>query len=148
MPYGTVSDMNAYLAMTGRSIPEAQQAFALEAGSMYIDTVYWDEFCGSPANEDGAAFPRAGSALVPTRVQRAAYEAAYLWSQDATSLSGGGTASGQVTREKVDVIEVSYATYSGDYIAGVTPKYSVIDGLLKPYICKPTEGTGGYAFVV
>ena len=148
MPYGTVSDMNAYLALTGRSIDVAQQAFALEAGSMYIDTVYWDEFCGNPASDE-SAFPREGQDTVPVRVERAAYEAAYLWSQDPASLSGGGTAGGQVIREKVDVIEVAYASPTGDYLDGVTPRYSIIDGLLRPYICKtPEGGVGGWAFVV
>lgn len=146
--YGTPEGLEQYAEDTGRTIPAgANLDAALYNASLYIDGLYWDDFCGEPASMD-AAFPRAGSSTVPTRVINATYEAALLWLADTGSLSVGGSAGGQVVREKVDVIEVQYAAPSGDFITDGTPRYSVIEGLLRPLLCRLPDGVGGGAFVV
>lgn len=149
MPYGTVVGLEQYAIDTGRTLPpDANLTAALYNASLYIDGVYWDDFCGEAATDD-AAFPRKGSTEVPQRVINAAYEAAIQWILDPASLSGSGTAGGQVIREKVDVIEVQYASPSGDWsISDGIPRFSVIEGLLKPYLCILPDGVGGGAFVV
>lgn len=150
MPYGTVAGLEAYAVMTGRVIPpDANLTAALYHASMYIDGTYWDDFCGVPATDD-AAFPRKGSTTVPERVINATYEAALMWIADNDSLSFSGSQGGQVIREKVDVIEVQYAAPQdgGDVIVDGTPRFSVIEGLLKPLLCRLPDGVGGYAFVV
>lgn len=146
--YGTPEGLEAYAAMSGRTLPaDANLEAALYNASLYIDGLYWDDFCGKPASMD-AAFPREGSTVVPQRIINATYEAALLWLADAGSLSVGGSAGGQVIREKVDVIEVQYASPTGDFIESGTPRYSVIEGLLRPLLCRLPDGVGGGAFVV
>lgn len=150
MPYGDVSGLEQYALDTGRTLPSgANLTAALYNASMYIDGTYWDDFCGEPATDD-AAFPRKGQSSVPQRVINATYEAAIQWLGDKGSLTLGGSAGGQVIREKVDgAVEVAYAAPSGDFLADGTPLYSAIEGLLKPLLCRPVEGgSGGYAFVV
>lgn len=149
MTYGTPQGLQDYATATGREIPaDANLDAALYVASMYIDGTYWGDFCGEPASPD-AAFPRKGETTVPQRVINAAYEAALLWISDNASLSASGSAGGQVIREKVDVIEVAYAAPQGEWSIGDSaPKFTVIDGLLKPYICVTPDGFGGFAFVV
>lgn len=150
MSYGTVAGLQAYADLTGRDIPSgANLDAALYHASMYIDGTYWNDFCGEAATDD-AAFPREGSTTVPERVVNATYEAALLWLSDSSSLSFGGSQGGQVVREKVDVIEVQYAApeAGGDVIVNGTPRFSVIEGLLAPLLCRLPDGMGGYAFVV
>lgn len=149
MTYGTTQGLEDYATATGRTIPVgANLDAALYVASMYIDGTYWNDFCGEPATDD-AAFPRKGQTDVPQRVINATYEAALMWLNDPASLSFSGSAGGQVVKEKVDVIEVQYAAPQGDWsVANGTPKFSVIDGLLQPYICTLPDGFGGFAFVV
>lgn len=149
MTYGTVQGLKDYALATGRTIPvDANLEAALYNASMYIDGTYWDELCGKPASPD-AAFPREGQTDVPLRVIHATYEAALAWIADTGSLSFSGSAGGQVVREKVDVIEVAYASPTGDWsVDKGAPRFSVIEGLLRPYICKVGDGVGGWAFVV
>lgn len=149
MTYGTTQGLQDYADATGRTIPvDANLDAALYNASLYIDGTYWDDFCGEPASPD-AAFPRKGQTDIPQRVINATYEAALAWIANPASLSASGTAGGQVVREKVDVIEVAYAAPTGDWsIDNGTPRFSVIEGLLKPYLCTLPDGFGGYAFVV
>lgn len=150
MTYGTTQELQDYATATGRTIPvDANLDAALYVASMYIDGTYWDDFCGEPAT-DAAAFPRKGQTDVPQRVINATYEAALMWLNDPASLSFSGSAGGQVVKEKVDVIEVQYAAPQdgGDVVVDGTPRFSVIEGLLKPLLCRLPDGRGGYAFVV
>lgn len=149
MTYGTASGLEAYATETGRITPAGTNLeAALYVASMYIDGTYWGDFCGEAATSD-AAFPRKGSDTVPMRVEQATYEAALMWIADSGSLSFTGSQGGQVIKEKVDVIEVAYAAPTGDWsVDNGTPRFSVIEGLLKPYLCVLPDGVGGFAFVV
>lgn len=150
MPYGTVAGLEAYAALTGREIPTgANLTAALYIASQYIDGTYWDDFCGEAASPD-AAFPRKDSTDIPERVINATYEAALAWLADPNSLSFSGSTGGQVVKEKVDVIEVQYAApvAGGDVVIDGVPRFSVIEGLLRPYLCRLPDGVGGMAFVV
>lgn len=150
MPYGTVEGLEAYAALTGRTItPGANLEAALYNASLYIDGTYWEDFCGEPAGPD-AAFPRKGQTDIPERLVNAAYEAALMWINDNGALSFSGSQGGQVIKEKVDVIEVQYASpqAGGDVVVDGTPRFSVIEGLLRPLLCRLPDGVGGRAFVV
>lgn len=150
MPYGTTQGLEDYATLTGRVIPsDANLDAALYNASLYIDGTYWDDFCGEAATDD-AAFPRKGSTTVPQRVIDATYEAALMWIADPASLSFSGSQGGQVVKEKVDVIEVQYAApqVGGDVVIDGTPRFSVIEGLLRPFLCRLPDGVGGGAFVV
>lgn len=147
MAYGTNTSLAAYLALTGRTLT-GDADFARQAGSLYIDGAYCDRFKSTPLTED-AEFPRVYFNPTPVRVERAAYEAAYLWGLDNTSLSVSVSGNAVVKREKVEgAVEVEYFENTETVgVNGALPKFSVIEGLLSRYIRKE----GGYfpsAFVV
>ena len=148
MAYGTNTALTAYLALTGRTLTgDADQA--RQAGSLYIDATYAHRF-KSTALSFVAEFPRFDYDPTPERVEFAAYEAAYLWGLDNNALSVTASASGVVKREKVEgAVEVEYFenTTKDGTVTDATPRFSVIEGLLYPFIRKE----GGYfpsAFVV
>lgn len=106
--YGTDAGMIGYLAMTGRVLPVgAVPAQARAMGTIYVDS-FEDMFRGSALSDENS-FPRDLWPVVPVRVEQAAYEAGYAWSSGVEIMGSGGTAGGQVIREKVDVLEVQYA---------------------------------------
>ena len=148
MAYGSNSDLTDYLALTGRVLT-GDPDHARQAASLYIDAAYASRFKSVPLSLD-AEFPRETYDPTPVKVEQAAYEAAYLWGLDNNSLSASASTSGVVKREKVEgAVEVEYFENMTDdsAIASSMPKYSVIEGLLHPFIRKE----GGYfptAFVV
>lgn len=106
--YGTDQGLIAYLGMTGRSLcPGTVPAVARHYGTLYVDS-FEDCFRGTALTDENS-FPRNLWPVVPVNVEYASYEAAYAWCNGVEIFGGGGTAGGQVTRERVDVIEVSYA---------------------------------------
>lgn len=108
MAYGDDAAMIAYLASTGRTLPgDAVPDVLRDTGGLYVDQ-FEHKFRGR-ALTDLASFPRDLWPVVPTRVEWAAYEAAWAVSQGVDIFGAGGTAGGQVIREKVDVLEVQYA---------------------------------------
>lgn len=108
MAYGSDAAMIAYLDGTGRTMPVGANPAALRAdGSLYVD-MFEERFRGV-ALTDTESFPRDLWPVVPERVEWAAYEAAWAVSQGVDIFGAGGTAGGQVIREKVDVLEVQYA---------------------------------------
>lgn len=152
MPYGSDLGLTEYLALTGRTLPVgAVPAQVRYAGSEWIDSLE-DLYCGVAKSPD-ASFPRDVADPVPLRVEQAAYEAGYAWVTGTDIFGAGGTAGGQVTKEKVDVLEVQYAEpQSGDWFTN--NRYIVPRAWAKllPYLCLPSEDggcTGGpAAFVV
>jgi len=139
MAYGTDAGFTAYLASTGQTVPVGTiPALARDRGSIYIDGTYWERFIGTAASYD-AAWPRTGITGVddvPLRVEHASYEAGIIYANDPAALYVSASASGRVTREKVDVIEVSYqgAMDGSDALYDATPRFSVIEALLKPFL--------------
>lgn len=106
--YGSDAGLIAYLAETGRVLPVAAVPAQVRAvGTLYVDS-FEPCYRGVAVSTDNS-FPRDLWPVVPTRVEYATYEAAYASANGVALFGTGGTAGGQVTREKVDVIEVEYA---------------------------------------
>lgn len=113
MAYGTDQGLIDYLETTGRALPFPATADVARAwGSIYVDQ-FWDMYKGTALSDD-EAFPRDLYPTVPTNVEYAAYEAGYAWATGVSIFGQGGTAGGQVIREKVDVLEVAYASPTGE----------------------------------
>lgn len=106
--YGSDNGLIAYLAETGRALPAASVAAQLRAaGTSYVDS--FEDMFASTALTETNSFPRIAWPTVPVRIEYATYEAAWAVSQGVDLFGAGGTAGGQVVRERVDVLEVQYA---------------------------------------
>lgn len=140
MAYGSDADLIAYLALTGRSLPTGYvPAQVREMGSLWVDG-FEDLFCGVALSDD-ASFPRDLYDPVPARVEHAAYEAGYAWATGAAIFGAGGTAGGQVIKERVDVIEVGYAAPDGaSWWANNRYIVPMAYAHLLPFICEPVDG--------
>ena len=159
--YGTLAEADAYHAARGRTAWEeaAEQArtAALIVASDYLDGRYRYQLNGcwrsmfSGSKTAGRAqereWPRTGAKdsagepipadEVPAEIQRATYEAAYRELTEAGSLSPDYVPGGQVTREKVGPVEVSYA--APQVVDGIPPNMPVIpviDGILGGLLCQ------------
>lgn len=152
MAYGSVSEMVSYLARTGRALPDdAILEQALEYGSDYVDQ-FEDIFCGKALSYN-ASFPRDRYVEVPRKVEQAAYEAAYAFATGVPIFGDGGMSSGQVTKEKVDVLELTYASPQDGSDWWVNNRYILPQAYSKllPFICIPDpDGCKGgpSAFIV
>lgn len=106
--YGSDSGLTAYLTATGRTLPVGTTAaVARHFGTVYVDS-FEDMYRGTAVTTENS-FPRNLWPVVPVAVENAAYEAAFAYASGVDIFSTGGTAGGQVVREKVDVLEVQYA---------------------------------------
>lgn len=156
--YGTNGGLTAYATATGRTVTGDPDVLRLVA-SNYLDGLYWDRYIGQPVDTYGDAWPRTGITgvtTVPERVENATYEAALLYQADSNALSAGSVSnngSGAVASEKVDVISVSYHapmnddSLADDTVIDNTPRYDVIEGLLRPFL-RQGWGAAVAAFVV
>lgn len=112
MSYGSDAEMIAYLAQSGREVPSGMTvAVARYWGSKYVDL--WESRYMGVAVSLPESFPRDIYDPVPVSVEYAAYEAGFAYASGVDLFGTGGTVGGQVTREKVDVLEVSYAAPTG-----------------------------------
>lgn len=113
MPYGTNEGLASYLLASGREIPDGADPDTVRFwGSLYVDS-FEDLYRGTALSPD-ASFPRDLWPVVPVNVEYATYEAGFAWASGVAIFGGGGSAGGQVVREKVDVLEVQYAApYDG-----------------------------------
>lgn len=135
MSYGTTAGLATYLTLTGRTLgTAATDAVSIFRANQYIDGTYWDRFLGTPFSDD-VYFPVDGGSVIPQGVEYATYEAAILYAIDVTALTVS-TSGSLVKSEKVDVISVEFFedTTSASAIEASVPKFSVIEGLLRPYI--------------
>lgn len=108
MAYGTNAGLNAYLAASGRTLPSGADPDVVRFwGSLYVDS--FEDLYRGTALQDGASFPRDLWPVVPQAVEWAAYEAGFAWADGVAIFGGGGTAGGQVVKERVDTLEVQYA---------------------------------------
>lgn len=156
--YGDNSGLTAYATATGRTL-SGDPDIARRVASDYLDGLYWDRYIGTPSDTYGDAWPRTGISGVtgvPERVDNATYEAALIWGADNSALTAGSTSnngSGAVSREKVDVIEVSYhAPMNDDNLADDTvidnaPRYDAVEAHLRPFL-RQGWGANVSAFVV
>lgn len=106
--YGSDQGLIDYLAQSGRVIPAGMTpAVARYWGSQYVNL--WEDRYKGVAVSLPDSFPRDLWPVVPVAVEYATYEAAFAYASGVDLFGGGGTAGGQVVREKVDVLEVHYA---------------------------------------
>ena len=142
MAYGSDAALVSYLALTGRTLPDGYApATAREFGSLYVNS-FEDRYRGTAVNLPDS-FPRDLWPVVPVPVEYATYEAGYAYAMGTDIFGGGGSAGGQVIREKVDVLELQYAAPqdgrswwdANRYILPLAYQY------LLPYM-KPERGEG------
>lgn len=149
--YGTDEGFAAYAAANGHTVPAGSVPGARARGSAFVDGAYGDRFSGVPTGgiDQDRAWPRSGAsafgqpidpALVPKRVEHAAYEAALIELATPGSLSAVITGSARVVREKVGELEVQYANPGADAVADATPVVTAIEGLLAPLLRRPGLG--------
>lgn len=168
--YGTLAGADQYHAARGNDawfgylVPEKEGA--LTRASDYIDRRYrkkaptgrWQSlFVGTRAGGRAQLreWPRAGAedyegapigpAEIPPEVQHATYEAALREAESPGGLSPDFVPAELVTREKVDVIETSFAVAAGGIADGTNPMrpvVDVVDEILAPLL-RPTCGASG-----
>lgn len=139
--YGTNQGLIDYLALTGRELPDGANPDALRHwGTVYVDS-FEDLYCGVALSPDNS-FPRDLWPVVPERVERAAYEAALAYAEGVPIFGGGGTAGGQIIKERVDVLEVQYAAPQGDWWLANRFIWPLAYSLLLPFLCLPSEDDG------
>lgn len=150
--YGTDADFAAWLADNGLTLPVgAVPAVVRNRGAGYLDAAYGSRLtCSYPTGgvDQERAFPRTGLPFVPPDAiprawVQASYRAAYLIANDPAALSATINPNARVTKEKVDVIEVSYAdngaTVAGEALGVLDAE---IDGMVSPYLCSKTALLG------
>lgn len=150
--YGSDGAFTAWLEANGYSLPDDAPAPAVLRlrGSNYIDATYGERFLGKPTGGllQVRAWPRTGvpgvpDDTVPDRVVEASYEAALQEAREPESLSIFGSAADRVKRERVEgAVDVSYAEGSGDLALDLTPIFTTIEGLLKPFLRPEAPAVG------
>lgn len=160
--YGTMLAANDYNDVRGRAewaeAAEPARIGALIRASDYVDSRYvyqrggcWvsmfsGEKTGGRAQE--RAWPRTGikdipADMVPLEVERATYEAAWRELREPGSLLPDYVPGGQVTREKVGPVEVSYAApHVTDGLPSNMPLLPAVDRILAGLLCERRGGIG------
>lgn len=150
--YGNDAGLVNYLTTTGRALPvDAVPAVVRHYGTVYVDSLE-DLYCGTALSVENS-FPRDLYNPIPERVVQASYEAAFAYATGIPIFGDGGSAGGQVVREKVDVLEITYAapTDGTGWWAHNRFILPLAYSLLLPFLCLPKEGGcggGSAAFVV
>lgn len=152
--YGDDSGFNSWLSENGYVLPgdAPTPAILRQRGSVYIDGQYGSQFTGSPTGgfAQERAWPRTGATayrasipddVVPTAVIQASYHAALYEAQNPGGLAVSATGTGNIKREKTDVLETEYFAGSGDALADATPTLSAVEGLLAPFLIAEIEGS-------
>ena len=108
MAYGSNTELAAYLAASGRTLPVGADPDVVRFwGSAYVNS--FEDLYRGVALQTDASFPRDLWPVVPQAVEWAAYEAGFAWADGVAIFGGGGSAGGQVIKERVDTLEVQYA---------------------------------------
>lgn len=157
--YGTDDAFKAYAEAAGYVLPDgttdAQISAARQRGALVIDR-YEPRFSGKRTGgfAQERAWPRTGAttyygeaidvAIVPTPVETASYEAAFLELAKPGILSPVVIAAEVVKRDKVGPLETEYAVLTAstpqDAAAMATPVVTIIDGMLWPFLQPPLPG--------
>ncbi|MER8846041.1 DnaT-like ssDNA-binding protein [Mesorhizobium australicum] len=146
--YGSDVALKAYWDAAGYTYAsDAPFAALRQRGSAYIDGTYGMRFPGQPTEgiTQEREWPRTGataygaslaSDLIPTRVEQASYEAAYIELKKPGSLSISFDPAKKVKRQKVEGIEREFFEPgdSSNIFAPDAPISTVIEGLLAPLI--------------
>lgn len=145
--YGSDGDMTEWMASNGYAPPSGDLSLAIlrQRGSDHVDGLYGASLPGYPTGgiDQERAQPRTGakafrqaipSDVVPLRWIHASYFAALQEGLSPGVLSASASTAGAVKRRKVDVIEVEFFEGSGNASADATPRWSVIDGLVAPFL--------------
>lgn len=153
MAYGDDPGFTAWLTSQGYSLPVGAPAVAVlrQRGSDYVDGLGADPITGffgvatDPLNQTGA-WPRTGAMVgqtaipsdtVPPAIIRASYMAAYQEGTKQGSLTASGSLTGQVKRVRVEgAVEKEFQALSSsaDVAAAMTPMFTSIAGMIKPYL--------------
>lgn len=143
--YGTDSGFTAWANAAGHTVPAGSIEAARQRGSSYIDALYGARFTGSPTGgiQQELAWPRTGATafgqalatdLIPTRVEKASYEAALIELANPGSLTIVSNPTKRVKRQKVDTIEREFFEQDAAGAIVDAPVSSVIEGLLAPLL--------------
>lgn len=150
--YGTTEGLTAYAGQVGTPLPAGAAQPALVRATRYIDGRYGSRFTGKRAGgyAQSLAWPRSGARtregfaipadVVPDAVVSATYEAALRELAAPGSLSPDFVAGQQVTKEKVDVIEVTYADASSLGADAIRPVVTIIDEMLADLLVPVVPG--------
>ncbi|TWG90325.1 hypothetical protein L598_000700000820 [Mesorhizobium sp. J18] len=145
--YGDDAGFETWLTENGYTLPDDAPSPAVlrQRGSAYIDATYGPRFVGTPTDpEQEREWPRTGayifgsalaSDMVPDRVVKASYRAAYIAATNPAALSVVIDPARRVKRQKVDTIEREF--FDGGEATGgaVTASLSSdIEGLLAPLL--------------
>ena len=150
--YGDDDGFNAWLASQGLTLPVDAPAVAVlrSIGSSYIDAAYEAKLnCSARTGgfEQLLAWPRTGhkmngqavpSDLIPAAWINASYRAGYLNAITTGWSTASVNAARQTKREKVDTIEREFfaaADAAGTDAAAGMPSDSIINGMIKPWLC-------------
>lgn len=150
--YGTDIEFAAWLSDNGLTLPVgAVPAVMRNRGAGYLDGAYGSRLtCSYPTGgvDQERAFPRTGLPFVPSDAiprawVQASYRAAYLIAVNPASLSATIDPNARVTKQKVDVIERTFAD-NGAVVAGeaIGVLDAQIDGMVSPYLCSKNAVLG------
>jgi hypothetical protein len=159
--YGTVAGADAYALSIGNTAwgeltPEAKNS-ALVRGSLYVDSYSrryldgdfkcWLTFIGQKTGGwlQEREWPRTGipglpSNVIPAQIEYAAYEAAIREGTNPGSLNPDIDRTALVKREKVDVLEVTYAISDDANAGSLLPVFPAIDSLLSAFLVHRCRG--------
>jgi hypothetical protein len=147
--YGTDAEFEAFAEAHGYVLPEGANIPVLRLkGSDYVDHTYGSKFPGTrtAGYAQVRAWPRTHAVLasgetvpaneVPAAIITASFHAAWQEALAPGSLSGYGSPSSVIKRERVEgAVDVEYQTQSGPLTAeSLAPVLTVVDGLLRPFL--------------
>ena len=151
--YGTDAGMTAWLADNGLTLPGTAPTLAVlrQRGSAYVDATYGQRLTCS-VQTGGAlqerAWPRTGhpqvsADVIPLPWVHASYRAGFLSATLTGGLSRQVDGNARVTKQKVDVIERTFAD-NGALLPGqaVGLVDAEIDGMVAPFLCSLTPILG------
>lgn len=146
--YASVAEADAYfLARANQEwalLTNAEKESALILGTDYLEATYSQAWLGEIVSPDQSlSWPRTGvringfyvaSDSVPLRVKQATYEMAFRASSGDPLIIDQAQ---RVTKEKVDVLEITYAEFSDP-----TLRYPYVNRLLSGYLRSGTSSGG------
>lgn len=153
--YGTIQGADNYALAIGNTawglLAPAEKNAALVRGSLYVDSFAkrwiddkcWLQFIGEKTGgwAQDREWPRFGilglpDNVIPKNIEYAAYEAALREAANPGSLNPDIDRTQLVKREKVDVLEVTYAVGDSANAADLQPVIPAIQALLSGFLAR------------